>query len=54
MWYTLEKMKEFFIDLKNVFSAIGEDLSYSVKLDPASTSKSHVFFFNASFHGLLP
>jgi len=53
MWYTLEKLKEFFIDLKNVFSAIGEDLSYYVKLDPASTSKSHVFFFNASFHGLL-
>jgi len=53
MWYTLEKLKEFFSDPKKVFSAISEDLFYYVKLDPASPSKSHVFSFNASFHGLL-
>lgn len=53
MWYALEKLKKFFVEYKNVFSAISEDLSYYVKLDPASTSKLYVFFFNASFHGLL-
>lgn len=43
----------FWSDFINVFRAISEDIAYYLKLDPSSTSRFHVLFFNASFHGLV-
>ncbi|PLV59367.1 serine O-acetyltransferase [Thermotoga sp. KOL6] len=48
-----KKVGEFFRDFVNVFKYISEDLEMYLKLDPAAESKLQVFFFYASFQGLM-
>lgn len=48
-----KKVGEFFKDFVNVFRHISEDLEMYLKLDPAAESKLQVFFFYASFQGLM-
>ena len=47
------KAGEFFRDFVSIFKHISEDLEMYLKLDPAAESKLQVFFFYASFQGLM-
>ncbi|AAD35754.1 serine acetyltransferase [Thermotoga maritima MSB8] len=47
------KAGEFFRDFVSIFKHISDDLEMYLKLDPAAESKLQVFFFYASFQGLM-